>query len=75
MKTKTLLMVAGAGALVYWLWKKNKAKPEFEVYSTDELGMPIVKDSQQLQFECERSGGTWLQPHCITAPCRGTCVK
>lgn len=22
MKTKTLLMVAGAGALVYWLWKK-----------------------------------------------------
>ena len=25
MKTKTLLMVAGAGVLVYWLWKNNKA--------------------------------------------------
>ena len=28
--------LAGAGALVYWLWKNNKAKPEFEYYSRDE---------------------------------------
>lgn len=26
MKTNTLLMVAGAGALVYWLWKNNEPK-------------------------------------------------
>lgn len=72
--TKILLgLAAVAGA--YWLWKKNKAKTEFEVYSKDEFGMPQVKDSFQLKIECERSGGTWAQPNCITAPCRGICVK
>jgi hypothetical protein len=75
MKTKTLLMVAGAGALVYWLWKNNKAKPEFTYDSRDDLGMPLVKDNFQLKIECERSGGDWVQPQCIQAPCRGICVK
>ncbi len=76
MKTKTLLMVTGAGALVYLLWKKNNAKPKGEIYySRDKLGMPIVKDDRTLKMECESSGGTWVQPHCAVAPCRGICVK
>jgi hypothetical protein len=81
MKTKTLLMVAGAGALGYLLWKNNKAKPEFTYDSRDDLGMPLVqdvafsKDNFQLKIECERSGGDWVQPQCIQAPCRGICVK
>ena len=66
-------VTALAGA--YWLWKNNKAKPEFEYYSRDELGMPRVKDEFTLKIECERRGGTWTHPHCFAAPCRGVCVK
>lgn len=68
-------MVAGAGALVYLLWKKNKAKPEFEYYSTDELGMPRVTTEFELKINCERSGGTWVPTNCERPPCRGVCVK
>ncbi len=69
-------MVAGAGALVYLLWKNNKAKPKGENhYSTDELGMPMVTSEFELKINCERSGGTWVQPNCIAAPCRGVCAK
>ena len=63
MKTKTLLMVAGAGALVYWLWKKNNK------------GSEIAKENASTKSECERSGGDWVETHCIAAPCRGICVK
>lgn len=74
MKTKTLLMVAGAVALVYWLWKKNKAKPEFDDYSTDDLGMPRVKSAFEHKMECIISGRTYVENHCIQAPCYGSCV-
>jgi len=48
MKTKTLLMVAGAGALVYWLWKKNNKASE------------IAKENASTQSECEKAGGRWI---------------
>ena len=65
MKTKTLLMVAGAGglALLYWKWYRPKRAERKRALASN-------------QYECEElAGGTWLQPNCITAPCRGTCVK
>lgn len=70
-----ILLGVTAVAGAYWLWKNNKAKPEFEDYSRDELGMPRVKDEFELKIECERSGGTWVPTMCQVPPCRGVCAK
>ena len=60
MKTKTLLMVAGAGALVYLLWKKNNK------------GSEIAKENASTKSECEQAGGRWMfgrpAPSCPTCP-------
>lgn len=71
-----ILLGVTAVAGAYWLWKKNNAKPKDEIYySTDDLGMPMVKDEFTLKMECERSGGTWLPIKCQVPPCRGVCAK
>lgn len=70
-----ILLGVTAVAGAYWLWKNNKAKPEFEDYSPSGPAMPIAKDEFTLKMECERSGGNWVQPHCVVAPCRGFCAK
>ena len=44
MKKKTLLMVAGAGALVYWLYRQEKIK---------------ARNAANTKSECEEAGGTW----------------
>ncbi len=70
MKTKTLLMVAGAGALVYWLWKKNNK------------GSEIAKENASTKSECEQAGGRWIYgspaPPCPTCATQqvmvGSCV-
>ena len=58
MKTKTLLMVAGAGALVYWLWKKNNDKRK------------VDRENASTKSECEQAGGRWIsttpEPTCPT---------
>ena len=58
MKTKTLLMVAGAGVLVYWLWKKNNKRSE------------VAKENASTKSECEKAGGRWIsttpEPTCPT---------
>jgi hypothetical protein len=48
MKTKSLLMVAGAGALVYLLWKNNNK------------GSEIAKENASTKSECEQAGGRWI---------------
>lgn len=63
-------MVAGAGALVYFLWKKNKANPADDI--DDAAATP---DDLKRKRECIRSGGDWVQPYCAVAPCYGICVK
>lgn len=60
MKKKTLLMVAGAGALVYLLWKKDKA----------ENSDPYERERKR-KAKCEYLGGTWLPIMCAVAPCVG----
>ena len=54
MKTKTLLMVAGAGALVYWLWKKNANKPEPNT----------ITDGEECIANGYTYGGRGSVPHC-----------
>ena len=44
MKTKTLLMVAGAGVLVYWLYRQQKIK---------------ARNAANSESECKEAGGTW----------------
>lgn len=63
-------MVAGAGALVYWLWKKNKSAKEPE---SSDISWGEVYE-MTLKSKCENSGGNWVQPQCIKGPCRGYCA-
>jgi len=80
MKTKTLLMVAGAGALVYWLWKKNKS----ELNEPREIGKkdsskkanegvalkPLSEVATKEECESHPLGGVWRpEAFCINQPC------
>lgn len=51
-------MVAGAGALVYWLWKNNKAKPQSEgqidLPEKDKFGVPRVKPLTSFGYDPNR---------------------
>lgn len=56
MKTKTLLMVAGAGALAYLLWRGYKMLP------TEANKAQRQKRMASNQYECEEvAGGKWVQ--------------
>ena len=72
-------MVAGAGVLLYWLWKKNNKGSEIakENASTNAGAgaFDFYLRESKLKAECERSGGNWVQPHCIAPPCGGICAK
>lgn len=56
MKTKTLLMVAGSGALAYLLWRGYKMLP------TERNKARKQKQVASNQYECEElAGGEWVQ--------------
>ena len=57
MKTKTLLMVAGAGALVYLLWKKVKAE-------ANKPKAHEITDGDECIANGYTYGGRGAIPHC-----------
>ena len=57
MKTKTLLMVAGAGALGYLLWKKIKAEANKPKPSE-------IRDGEECIANGYTYGGYGIVPHC-----------
>jgi len=81
MKTKTLLMVAGAGVLVYWLWKKNNKGGEIAKKDAPLKGDNVTKKGSEgvalkplsqaaTKEECRSLGGDWWpEVMCIAAPC------
>jgi hypothetical protein len=69
MKTKTLLMVAGAGALVYWLWKKNSDSQK-KIIGGSDLEKQVLLSQATTKEECELRGGMWYpEIQCFTHPC------
>jgi len=70
MKTKTLLMVAGAGVLVYWLWKKNKSADsqyDMKPMGGSDLEKYAFQKNAKTKEECELHGGRWADnaPVCV----------
>jgi len=57
MKTRTLLMVAGAGALGYLLWKKNKVE-------ANKPKPHEITDGDECIANGYTFGGRGIVPHC-----------
>ena len=68
-------MVAGAGALVYWLWKKKSNEPRVigkkDASKKASEGVALMPLSQAAtKEECESLGGAWWpEIRCAIAPC------